>query len=60
MTTPKVDISYDPLHGYIPFTSPPSPSASEVSEREIIDHPWLQRLTQHSSVANGLVGVSDG
>ena len=44
--TPKADcnISYDPLHGYIPFTSGTGLPDSECSEREIIDHPWLQRL----------------
>jgi len=39
-------LSHDPLHGYIPFTSPASLPAGEASEREIIDHPWLQRMRQ--------------
>ncbi len=44
-------LSHDPLHGYIPFTSSvgtpcEGESADEVSERHIIDHPWLQRLRQ--------------
>lgn len=33
----------DPIHGYIPFTSG---GVNEVSERTIIDHPWVQRLRQ--------------
>jgi HD superfamily phosphohydrolase len=36
----------DPLHGYIAFTSGIGLPAGEVSEREIIDHPWVQRLRQ--------------
>ncbi len=39
-------LSHDPLHGYIPFTAPVGLAEGEVSEREIIDHPWLQRLRQ--------------
>ncbi len=37
-------LSYDPLHGYIPFVARPLRSTGEVTEREIIDHPWVQRL----------------
>src|SRR3989304_3454514 len=42
---------YDPIHGYIPFTPSVSTesldkSGEEVSEEQIIDHPWLQRLRQ--------------
>ena len=36
-------LTHDPLHGYIAFTSGP---AGETSERDIIDHPWVQRLRQ--------------
>ena len=36
------NLSYDPIHGYIPFASEAPPG--EISEREIIDHPWVQRL----------------
>ncbi len=43
-------LSHDPIHGYMPFSSPAGdPDAvdsGEVTEREIIDHPWLQRLRQ--------------
>ncbi len=39
-------LSHDPIHGYIPFTSPAGLPKEEVSERQIIDHPWLQRLRQ--------------
>lgn len=38
------NISYDPIHGYIPFTSGRGLSDSECSERQVIDHPWVQRL----------------
>ena len=37
--------SYDPIHGYIPFISRAN-SDAEVAERQIIDHPWVQRLRQ--------------
>ncbi len=39
-------LSHDPIHGYIPFTSPVGLPEGEVAERQIIDHPWLQRLRQ--------------
>jgi len=44
-------LSHDPVHGYIPFTSrrgvdEAHENAGEVTEEEIIDHPWLQRLRQ--------------
>lgn len=37
---------HDPIHGYIPFVSKSALPAGEVSEQEIIDHPWVQRLRQ--------------
>jgi HD superfamily phosphohydrolase len=40
------NLSHDPIHGYIPFTSPAGLPEGEVAERQIIDHPWLQRLRQ--------------
>jgi len=40
------NLCHDPIHGYIPFTSPIGLPEGEISEREIIDHPWLQRLRQ--------------
>ena len=39
-------LSHDPIHGYIPFTSPAGLPEGEVAEQQIIDHPWLQRLRQ--------------
>lgn len=41
-------LSLDPIHGYIPFSSPaerPLPGET-VSERDLIDSPWVQRLRQ--------------
>lgn len=35
---------HDPIHGYIPFISQSGLPAGEVSEQEIIDHPWVQRM----------------
>ena len=40
----RENLSHDPLHGYIPFTSNRDLAAGETSERQIIDHPWVQRL----------------
>jgi len=37
-------LSHDPIHGYIPFISATDLPAGETAEREIIDHPWVQRL----------------
>jgi len=39
-------LSHDPIHGYIAFTSPASDDRQEVTERHLIDHPWVQRLRQ--------------
>ncbi len=39
------NLFYDPLHGYIPFVSR-AERAGEGAEREVIDHPWVQRLRQ--------------
>jgi len=39
-------LSHDPIHGYIPFISRSGLPASEASEQELIDHPWVQRLRQ--------------
>jgi HD superfamily phosphohydrolase len=39
-------LSHDVIHGYIPFSSPRDALAGEVTEQQIIDHPWVQRLRQ--------------
>lgn len=40
------NLSHDPIHGYIPFTSDHGRQHANVTERQIIDHPWVQRLRQ--------------
>jgi hypothetical protein len=40
------NLSHDAVHGYIPFVSNVGLAEGEVSERQIIDHPWVQRLRQ--------------
>src|SRR5215813_12641197 len=40
------NLSHDAVHGYIPFVSRAAVAAGEVAERQIIDHPWVQRLRQ--------------
>lgn len=40
------NLSHDPIHGYIAFVSDTGLPVGEVSERQIIDHPWVQRLRQ--------------
>lgn len=37
-------LAYDPIHGYIPFVSRAGLPDDEVSEQDIIDHPWVQRM----------------
>lgn len=39
-------LSHDPIHGYIPFISRSGLPEGEISEQEIIDHPWVQRMRQ--------------
>ncbi|MBI4715524.1 MAG: HD domain-containing protein, partial [Nitrospirae bacterium] len=34
----------DPIHGYLSFTVPTSGNRSEVTEKDLIDSPWMQRL----------------
>src|SRR4051794_23815327 len=40
------NLSHDAIHGYIAFVSDGRLNDGEVSERQIIDHPWVQRLRQ--------------
>ncbi|MBC8873752.1 MAG: HD domain-containing protein [Planctomycetes bacterium] len=40
----RENLCHDPIHGYIPFTSDADLEQGETSERQIIDHPWVQRL----------------
>ncbi len=39
----RVALMADPIHNYIPFTVPHR-KKNEVTEKEIIDSPWMQRL----------------
>ena len=39
-------LSHDPIHSYIPFVARPPRGSSEPVERDVIDHPWVQRLRQ--------------
>ncbi|MCA9184527.1 MAG: HD domain-containing protein [Pirellulaceae bacterium] len=41
-----VSLSHDPIHRYIAFTDRGRPADHEITERQLIDHPWLQRLRQ--------------
>jgi HD superfamily phosphohydrolase len=38
------NLCHDPIHGYVAFSSAADVRAGETSERQIIDHPWIQRL----------------
>ena len=38
----RENLSHDVIHGYVPFTS--SRKGGETSERDLLDHPWVQRL----------------
>ena len=44
MDLQRESLCHDPIHGYIPFIS--IVDEGEVSERALLDHPWLQRLRQ--------------
>ena len=46
MPLDAINLTYDPVHGYIPFVSGVGLVEGEVSERQIIDDPWLQRMRQ--------------
>jgi uncharacterized protein len=47
MPDPQLEsLCFDPIHGYIPFSSPAGRGVDEVSERQVIDHPWVQRMRQ--------------
>ncbi len=39
-------LSHDPIHGYISFVSRSAETAQEVTEQDLIDHPWVQRMRQ--------------
>lgn len=40
----RENLSHDPIHGYIPFVSGADREQKEVAERDLIDHPWVQRM----------------
>ncbi len=40
----RENLCHDPIHGYISFTSKAELGSGESAERQIIDHPWVQRL----------------
>src|SRR5262245_21748024 len=40
------NLCHDPIHGYIPFVSDAALAPGEVAERQVIDHPWVQRMRQ--------------
>ena len=46
MHAPTDNLSHDPIHGYIPFSSTTQLAEGEVAERQVIDHPWVQRMRQ--------------
>ena len=37
-------LSHDPIHGYIPFSSRGPGQQDVATERDLIDHPWVQRM----------------
>ncbi len=39
-----ISLISDPIHGYIQYTSHPDDSCREVTEKDILDNPWVQRL----------------
>jgi len=41
-----INLIQDPVHGYISFCSSEANESGEISERDLIDSPWVQRLRQ--------------
>lgn len=39
-----VSLISDPIHGYIQYTTHREGQADEVTEKDLLDHPWVQRL----------------
>ncbi len=39
-------LTFDPIHGYMPFTSGEGLPDGEIGERQLIDNPWVQRMRQ--------------
>ena len=42
----RENLCSDPIHGYMPFVAAAGLPDDEVSEEQIVDHPWVQRLRQ--------------
>lgn len=40
------NLSHDPVHGYIRFVAQTGEDDTEICERHVIDHPWVQRMRQ--------------
>lgn len=40
------NLFHDPIHGYIRFVALQGVAEREICERQIIDHPWVQRMRQ--------------
>ena len=44
------NLTHDPIHGYIRFVAPqavgPDTLSGAICERDVIDHPWVQRMRQ--------------
>lgn len=38
------NLSHDAVHGYIPFCATIGMAEGEISERQVIDNPWVQRM----------------
>ena len=36
-------LTHDAVHGYLPFTAAEE-NSDEIAERDLVDHPWVQRL----------------
>lgn len=39
-----VSLVSDPIHGYIQYTTHKKGRTTEITEKDILDHPWMQRL----------------
>ncbi len=49
-----VSLINDPIHGYMQYTTHTDEDPGEVTEKDIIDHPWVQRLRRIHQVQSAL------
>lgn len=49
-----ISLINDPIHGYMQYVTHAADEAEEVTEKDLIDHPWVQRLRRIHQVQSAL------